>query len=309
MLATAREQRIEPALERVGLRERAGDRVAAYSIGLGAFPPTIEDVAGRAAAAGYPQQWVLEPACPPVPVVACLPHGGREYPAELAADLAVRPDVLWSDWLTRELYEFLPELGITTITTSLSRFVADVNRDPAAGHGAFWNSVVAARMPNGRPVYRRELSPPEVARRVRLGHEPFHRALDEVIGRLLRRFPRLLLVDLHSFGRDLGGDVILGDRHGVTARPAAVQLLAGALGAGGLSVLRNERYAGGWTVRRFAGHDRVDAVQIELNQRCYLDLSRRRYPDPPPVGEFAATQRLLRDVLAGGVVAPLLQGG
>jgi N-formylglutamate amidohydrolase len=265
--------------------------------------------AGAALAAGYPQQWVIEPACPPVPVVACLPHGGREYPAELTGDLAVRPDVLWSDWMTRELYEFLPELGITTITTRLSRFVADVNRDPAAGHGAFWSTVVAARMPNGRAVYRRELDPAEIAHRVRLGHEPFHRALDGVIERLLLQFPRLLLVDLHSFGSAQDADVILGDRHGLTARPEAVRLLAGALGDGGLSVLRNERYAGGWTVRRFAGHDRVDAVQIELNQRCYLDLSRRRFPHPPPVGEFAATQRLLREVLAGGVIAPLLRAG
>ena len=78
---------------------------------------------------------VLEPAGLPAPVVACLPHGGRDYPAELAGDLAVRPDVLWSDWLTTELYAFLPELGVTTITTTFSRFVADVNRDPATGHG------------------------------------------------------------------------------------------------------------------------------------------------------------------------------
>ena len=248
---------------------------------------------------------VLEPAGPAAPVVACLPHGGRDYPAELAADLAVRPDVLWSDWLTTELYAFLPELGITTITTTFSRFVADVNRDPATGHGSFRSSVVAARMPSGREVYRRELSPDEVSHRIGLAHEPFHRALDRVIGRLLTRFPRLLLLDLHSFGREAGGDVILGDRHGTTAQPGATALLASALAGGGLSVLHNTRYPGGWTVRRFAGQPRVDAVQIELNQRCYLDLARRRYPGPPPVGAFAPTQRLLRGLLADQVVAPL----
>ena len=59
----------------------------------------------------------------------------------------------------------------------------------------------------------------------------------------------------------------------------------------------NQRFAGGWTIRRFASHDRVDAIQVELNQRRYLDLERRRYPAPPPRGDFAATQRLLRDSL------------
>lgn len=144
-----------------------------------------------------------------VPIVACLPHGGVDFPADLAADLAVSPDILWSDWLTRELYAFLPELGITTITTSLSRFVADVNRDPnGEQHGAFWSSVVAARLPDGQPVYRRALSPAEIRHRIRIAHEPFQQALDVTAERLLRQFPQVLLLDLHSFGVPLDGDAI-----------------------------------------------------------------------------------------------------
>jgi formiminoglutamase len=248
---------------------------------------------------------VLEPAGPPAPVVACLPHGGRYFPAELTEALAVRPEALWSDWLTTELYDFLPELGVTTITTPFSRFVADVNRDPATGHGSFRSTVVAAQMPSGRALYRRELTADEVSHRVGLAHAPFHQALDRVLARLLGIFPRVLLLDLHSFGTEADGDVILGDRHGVTARPEVMGLLAGALASGGLSVLRNTRYPGGWTVRRFAAQPRVDAVQIELNQRRYLDLTRRRYPSQPPVGDFEGTQRLLRTVLADEVVGPL----
>jgi N-formylglutamate deformylase len=252
-------------------------------------------------------QWVLEPAGAPVPVVACLPHGGRDFPAELAGDLVIRPDALWADWLTRELYAFLPELGITTVTTTLSRFVADVNRDPGSGHGAFWNTVVSAQQPNtGRPLYSRPLTPAEIGVRVALAHEPFHRALDRVIDGLLRVFPRLLLLDLHSFGRPHPGDVVLGDRRGLTARPQAVALLSGALARQGFDVRLNERLIGGWTVQRFAAHDRVDAIQVELSQRRYLDLKARTRPGPPPPGDFAATAALLREVLAAGVIAPLL---
>ena len=78
---------------------------------------------------------------------------GRGLPAarrpglswELAGDLAVSPDILWSDWLTRELYG-LPDLGITTVTTAFSRFVADVNRDPAGEqHGRFSSASSAGR--------------------------------------------------------------------------------------------------------------------------------------------------------------------
>jgi N-formylglutamate amidohydrolase len=252
--------------------------------------------------------WLLEPSAPAVPVLASLPHGGRDYPAELAGELAVSPDVLWSDWLTRELYAFLPGLGITTVRTAFSRFVADVNRDPAGEqHGGFWSSAVAARMPNGRAVYRRALTPDEIGHRLRMAHEPFHRALDAATGRLLRRFSRVLLLDLHSFGVELDADVILGDRLGATAEAGTVRLLTEAFTRHGFGVALNERFTGGWTVRRFAGHDRVDAVQIELNQRRYLNLAGRRYPAPPPVGDFDATQRLLAAVF--GQLASSLNTG
>jgi N-formylglutamate deformylase len=254
--------------------------------------------------------WLLEPTCPAVPIIACLPHGGRDFPTELASDLAISPDVLWSDWMTRELYSFLPDVGITTITTTLSRFVADVNRDPAAElSGGFWTSVVAARTPGGQPVYRRQLRPAEIRQRIRIAHEPFHRALDAAIQRLLRRFPRLLLLDLHSFGMPLAGDVILGDRNGATARPETVQLLSEALTRNGLSVRLNERFSGGWLVRRFARHDLIDAIQIELNQRCYLNLDGRCDPAPPPSEAFDTTRQLLRRILADDVAVPLLSRG
>lgn len=250
--------------------------------------------------------WLLEPAAPAVPVLACLPHGGREYPADLRADLAVSADILWSDWHTRELYEFLPSLGITTVTTAFSRFVADVNRDPGGEqHGGFWNSVVSARMPNGRAVYRHPLSAEQIAHRISLAHAPFHRAIDASMDWLLRRFPRVLLLDLHSFGMALDADVILGDRNGRTAHQDTVRLLSDAFARHGFAVRLNQRFTGGWTVRRFASHDRVDAVQVELSQRRYLNFTGHAYPDPPPKGDFEGTQRLLRTLLAEDVVEPL----
>jgi N-formylglutamate deformylase len=257
------------------------------------------------------RRWVIPPGGHAVPVVACLPHGGREFPAELAGDLAVAPDGLWSDWLTRELYAFLPELGVTTIVTSLNRYVADVNRDPAGEqHGDFWTSVVPAQTPSGQQVYRRPLTTAQISERIRIAHEPFHRALDGAVAGLLRRFPRLLLLDLHSFGLlELDGDVILGDLHGAAARPEAVRLLSAALASLGFSVRHNERFTGGWTVRRFADLNRVDAIQVELNQRCYLNVSGRTGAAQPPAGDFDAAQRRLRTVLEDHVIPALTAPG
>ncbi len=238
----------------------------------------------------------------PVPVIACLPHGGRDYPDDLAAELAIDADRLRSDWLTRELYAFLPDLGITTVTTSLSRFVADVNRDPAGEqHGGFWTSVVAAQTASGRQVYRRRLSSAEIAHRVAIAHEPFHRALDLAIEQLTAQFGRVLLLDLHSFGTPaIDADVVLGDRHGTTASPAAARRVAGGFADHGFEVRQNLRFTGGWTVRRFTDHERVDAIQVELNQRCYLDQADQaggQYP-PRPGQSFDLARQRLHAVLA-----------
>jgi N-formylglutamate deformylase len=255
-------------------------------------------VAELEASAGPHWQWVQEPSGDPVPLIASLPHGGREYPDRLAAELAFSPERLWSDWLTRELYAFLPELGITAVSTPLSRFVADVNRDPAGEqHGGFWTSVVTARTPRGQAVYRRALGPDEIQDRIALAHEPFHRALDAAMAELIQRFGRVLLLDLHSFGVQLDCDVVLGDRHGTTASPAAVELLAGAFAGQGFAVRHNERFTGGWTVRRFAADDRVEAIQVELQQSCYLDWEGPRSGPPRPGPSFSLAQQRLRAVL------------
>jgi N-formylglutamate amidohydrolase len=103
----------------------------------------------------------------------------------------------------------------------------------------------------------------------------------------------VLLLDLHSFGAGLEGDVILGDRNGATATPKAVKQVAAAFIGAGLDVRMNQRFSGGWTVRRFARNPNVDAVQVELNQRRYLDLDNHRFPGVPPRREFDATQRTL----------------
>ena len=252
---------------------------------------------------------VIQPAGAAVPVVACVPHGGVDYPQDLATDLVVRPEILWADWLTRELYDFLPELGITTVTTSFSRFVADVNRNPEGPqHGPLSMCVVADSIGGSRrPIYRRRLTADDIGHRIRLAHEPFHRALDEVVTERLAGFSRILLLDLHSFGIRMDGDIIVGDRSGASARPEATRLVTEAYRGTGLDVRLNQRYTGGWTVGRFAGHDQVDALQIELNQRSYLNFDQHRFPAPPPKGPYDRVKHQLRtavEAIRDGAAGP-----
>ena len=234
------------------------------------------------------------------PILACVPHAGRLVPAPFQELLSVPVDELWADWYTDQLWSFLSELGISTVATTLSRFVADPNRDPTSGVGNFWSSVVPNCDPTGRSVHRRPLRPDEVALRIEAAHTPFHAFLDGCINSLLAVHDEILLLDLHSFGADLGADVIVGDVDGTTSSSAVTEAVAASFERADFRVAINLRFRGGWTVRRFAAAGRVHAVAIEVNQRTYLDeLQVDEWPCVPPMdpARLSCGARRLRQVV------------
>lgn len=236
----------------------------------------------------------------PLPIIATIPHGGTFVPERFAKDLMVPVAHLWSDWYTRELYEFLPSLGITTIAAGWSRFVADVNRQPDRPLFApFWSGIVASTTTDGEALYRNEPGEAELAERVRSAWEPFHARVDSVIASTLRRSRRLLVLDLHSFGMPLQADIVLGDRHGQTLSPAAAAAIDGAVA--GFEVAWNDPFPGGWTVQRLGHRSEVDAVQLELSQRMYLpseDIDARRHPPRLGPEKLAGTQQRLSEFIS-----------
>jgi len=244
---------------------------------------------------------VWEPSCAQRPLVASLPHGSAALPARFARGLTLREERLWVDAFTPELYAFLPELGAITVEAAVSRLIADPNRDAGgAAYGPFGRAIVASTDTMGASIYREPPSAAELAERIALGHAGYHDALDAALGRLAP-WPTVLLLDLHSFGAPVDADVILGDSHGRTASPRSVDVVEAAFTAAGFRVVRNRRYAGGWIVRRFADDPHVDAIQIELNQRTYIDpawVDANRLPrphDPTRIGPVAVRLRAAVD--------------
>jgi N-formylglutamate deformylase len=234
-------------------------------------------------------------------LVLSVPHGGRAVPAEFQAGLTIDPPDLWSDWYTDELYNFGTELAIPTIVAGLSRFVADPNRDATGRlHGSFWSTVVPATDPWDRPLYEHPLDPTELHARIAAAHGPYHRALDLAIERALDHHPRVLLLDLHSFGLPLGADIVVGDRNGASADPATSAAVAAAFAGAGFHVAHDGRFTGGHIVSRHVGDDRVDAIQIELNQRRYLVPIEVDEARPRPTRDAPSWQRT-RTALRGAL--------
>lgn len=214
---------------------------------------------------------VTQALVPQVPIIASIPHGGHDLPAEIAEALVVDPERIYLDWFTPNLYSFLPNLGIASVVARGHRVVVDVNRRPVEPLvGRYLRDVVASTLGDD-PLYAVAVSESEARGRVTMAHAPYHAALDALIASSLSRFSSIVLLDLHSFGRPLGVDVVLGDGRGTTAGSGIVDALEACFRAEGFSVQRNDPWTGGWIIKRFAEQASVHAVLVEVNQRVYLD--------------------------------------
>ncbi len=59
-----------------------------------------------------------------------------------------------TDWYSPQLYNFLPELGVTMVEATHSRYVVDLNRDPSGElYGNFSRAVIAEKTADGAQVY------------------------------------------------------------------------------------------------------------------------------------------------------------
>jgi N-formylglutamate deformylase len=248
------------------------------------------------------------PSAPPVPLVVSIPHTGTWLPEAVRASLAspamhAQP---MTDWHLHLLYDFLPALGATTIFATVSRFVVDLNRPPqprALYPGRFETGLVPLETFHGEPVFREPPRAAEIERRRLAWHAPYHERLQRLLDDARAQFGRVVLIDAHSVASvpnrlhgALERQIYLGDRDGATCGAWLRDALYQGFVAEGLEVALNDPYKGGYITDHYGRQDAVEAIQIEMAQRVYMDES-----DPaggPVHPRFSGTRQLLRRVLA-----------
>lgn len=229
---------------------------------------------------------VREPSVGAIPVLVSIPHPGIYVPETISRDFAsdyIR-SLPMTDWHLHHLYDFLPALGITMLFATYSRFVADLNRPPddrPLYPGRFETGCVAFQTFWGESIYRVPPPQPDVDRRRDQVHAPYHAKLLELIDARIRRFGKVVLLDVHSVPSRanllhgaLTGQVYLGDRDGHSCAPWLTDTIEQAFRGAGLMVTRNDPYKGGYITDHYGAMDHVEAVQIEMCQRVYMDEAR-----------------------------------
>ncbi len=237
------------------------------------------------------------------PVLASLPHSGRYLPPDIAYQFRQPcPYLFGTDWHLGRLYDFLTDLGVTIIEATHSRYVVDLNRnldEPVFGH--YNTSVIYAKTTRGEELYDIEPARAELDDRILRYYLPYHRALEELIEEAVRQHRTALLLDLHSFGMaDPQSDVVLGDVNGTSCPYALTASFEKALMGQGFGVAKNDRWTGGHITQRYGGREGVEALQIELKVRAYLEGPHvdEKMSGDPDSGVFREAGQRLRAAFA-----------
>lgn len=213
------------------------------------------------------------------PLVVAFPHTGTDLAG--CEDAFVSP---WrarrdTDWHVDALYGFARDMRATTVRTSISRSVIDVNRDPSGASlypGQATTELCPTTTFDGDPLYPAAgPDTAEIARRKGRYFETYHGVLAEELARLKARHERVVLYDAHSIRSRIPRlfegvlpQFNIGTNGGATCDPALTAAVAAACGA---DLVVDGRFRGGWTTRHYGRPaDGIHAIQMELAMRGYL---------------------------------------
>lgn len=238
---------------------------------------------------------IIEPREALFPFLFNSPHSGDVYPESFLASvrLGLRDMRRSADLFVDQLYLGAVERGAPLMRAHFPRTFLDVNRepyelDPRMFEGrtpAFANTrslrvasgfgTIARYAGEAQEIYKRRIPVSEALRRIDAYYLPYHGALRHRLSALHRQFGQAVLIDCHSMPSAGGGaapDVVLGDRFGTSCTPILVDYVEAFLRRAGLTVARNQPYAGGFITEHYgnpvAG---LHALQIEVRRALYMD--------------------------------------
>ena len=241
-------------------------------------------------------------------LLVSVPHDGHRIPEDIAARMRpaarVAPD---TDWHVARLYAFAGDLGASMIVPSYSRYVVDLNRPPddvSLYPGQNTTGLCPAAQFSGEPIYRKGEEPThaDIVERVERYWQPYHAALAAELARLRAEHGRVLLWEGHSIRGDRPWlfegqlpDLNIGTADGCSCSPQVQLRIETELAAQtDYSWVVNGRFKGGYITRHYGDPaNGIDAVQLEIAQRSYMDEDSGEWQERTALRLRSTLERLL----------------
>ena len=248
------------------------------------------------------------------PLLISLPHDGSAIPEALSARMTPEarraPD---TDWHVSRLYAFARELGASILVPHHSRYVIDLNRPPddvSLYPGQNTTGLCPTVRFSGDPVYLpgEEPTPDEIDVRIQTYWRPYHAALRGELDRLRVQHDRVLLWEGHSIRGECPflfdgrlPDLNLGTASGTSCAPVRQARIEAALHAQtGYGWVLNGRFKGGFITRHYGDPaNGIDAVQLEIAQRIYMNEETFDYDETRAANAQRAIRALIEAALPG----------
>ncbi len=236
-----------------------------------------------------PDRWVSG-------VIFASPHSGRTYPDWFLDRTRLPMPVLRSseDAFVDRLIACAPEVGAAMLSTQVPRCIVDVNRgadeiDPLVVRGVPRHplnqrtlaglGVIPRVVSQGRAIHDHPIDRAEAERRIAAYWRPYHDALGALIAEARARFGQAILIDMHSMPHDalshLPGprpDMVLGNRHGLSAAARVSDAVIAAVEAEGWRIRRNSPFSGAYICAAYGRpRQNVHVVQLEIDRALYMD--------------------------------------
>ena len=242
------------------------------------------------------------------PLLVSLPHDGSRIPGAIAARMVpgahAAPD---ADWHVARLYAFARDMGASLLVPTYSRYVVDLNRPPddvSLYPGQNTTGLCPTVQFSGDAIYLESQQPTtdEIRDRVDTYWRPYHDALAGELARIRDAHGRVVLWEGHSIRGECPflfegrlPDFNLGTSDGRSCSPFLQDRLTSVLAEQPHhDFVVNGRFKGGYITRHYGDPvNGIDAVQLEISQRIYMDEATFAWDDQ----RATQTQAVLRALL------------
>lgn len=223
------------------------------------------------------------------PVILCLPHSGQYVPSVVNACFAPYGKLqMDQSWRLEQIFDLPENLDVTIISTSVSRYVVDVDKPlaPSANAQPF-ELLCPITTFDHKNIYLEGEAPGsiEIEQRRLIYYDPFHEALAHEIKRLRELHKDIVVIDCQSvrsrFRGPEFGDIPLinvATAEKTSCDPELPKIVVKSFeGLAHYSASIDGPFRGGEILRRHARpEDGIHALSLIIAQRGYL-----RFETPP----------------------------